>query len=218
MLRLDQNEFVRDELIQVCREHCANNPIELKKIDEFERTYEPRNAIKWYTTDCFLYQLINRSLEIESINLIFKLRYFIRLLLLNQSILRLYRGLTMKLHELQETHQNKGNLISTNSFLLTTSDYEAALMFAGDGNIKHDDISVIYKIQVDTTVKHSIPFAKIYYISIFKNEDEVLFSMTAVFHVGETEQLKDHLWTIELTLTLTEDEQWNILTAHLAPK
>ena len=36
-------------------------------------------------------------------------------------------------------------------------------------------VSVIYKIEIDTTVKHSIPIAKIDYESIFIDEDEVLF-------------------------------------------
>jgi hypothetical protein len=234
MLRLDQNKFARNELLQVCRQFYANDPIELRKIDEFECTYDPRDAIKWYTIDCFLYRLINRSLRIESIDLIFKLRYFIHdlhnqlaqlqmeflhLLPPNQPILRLYRGLRMRLNELYDLQHNKGNLVSTNTFLSTTSDYEAALSFSGDGNdVEENFISVIYQINVDTTVKYSIPFAKIDYQSIFKDEDEVLFSMGAVFHVGEIEQVKDRLWTVELTLTSTEDEQWNFLTSHLYSK
>jgi len=35
------------------------------------------------------------------------------------------------------------NLVSTNSFLSTTSDYEAALAFAGDGNVDHDSVSIV---------------------------------------------------------------------------
>jgi hypothetical protein len=143
---------------------------------------------------------------------------FLRLLPSNQPIRRFYRGLKMTLANLLELQQNQGNLVSMNTFLSTTSDYQAALYFSGDGNIDENYVSVIYQIDVDTTVKHSIPFAKIDYESIFKDEDEVLFSMAAVFRVGEIEQLKDHLWRIELTLTKTEDEQWNRLIAHLNSK
>ncbi|CAF1357733.1 unnamed protein product [Adineta steineri] len=230
MLRLDQNEFARNELLQVCRDSYADDPIELKKIDKFEQTYDPRDAIKWYTTDCFLYRLINRSLRTESIDHIFKLRYFIhdlhnqlaqiqkeflRLLPSNQIILQLYRGLRMQLHELHDLERNEGNLVSTDTFLSTTSDYEAALSFSGDGNVEDNYVSVIYEITVDTRLTHWIPFAKIDYHSIFKDEDEVLFSMGAVFRVGQAKQLKDRLWMIELTLTSTKDEYWNVLTNHL---
>ncbi|CAF3799074.1 unnamed protein product [Rotaria sordida] len=233
MLRLDRTEFARDELLEVCRERYLNDSIELKRIDYFEQTYDAKNAIKWYTTDCFIYRIINESLRIESIDLIFKLRYFIndlhnqlaqmqidflRLLPSNVFILTLYRGLTMGWNQLEELRRNKGNLVSTNSFLSTTNDYEAACFFAGDGNVDRDYVSVIFEISVNTKVKHSIPFAKIDYQSIFKDEDEVLFSIGAVFRVDETEEIREHLWKVNLTLTQIEDEQWNILTAHLNPK
>ena len=121
----------------------------------------------------------------------------------------------MNLHEIQQMQQAEGNLVSTNSFLSTTNDYEAALFFAGAGNV---DTSVIYGIEVDITKKHSVPFAQIDYLSIFKEEDEVLFSMGAVFRVGQTKQIQERLWMIDLTLTSTEDEQWNIITAHFNNK
>ncbi|CAF4220532.1 unnamed protein product [Adineta steineri] len=121
----------------------------------------------------------------------------------------------MQLHELHDLERNEGNLVSTDTFLSTTSNYEAALSFSGDGNVEDNYVSVIYEITVDTTLTHWIPFAKIDYHSIFKDEDEVLFSMGAVFRVGQTKQLKDRLWIIELTLTSTEDEYWNVLTNHL---
>ena len=49
----------------------------MEQIDEFQRTYDPREAIKWYTKDIFLYRLMNAWLRGEKVNLIFKLRYFI---------------------------------------------------------------------------------------------------------------------------------------------
>ncbi|CAF0929961.1 unnamed protein product [Rotaria sp. Silwood1] len=233
MLRLDRTGFARDELLEVCRERYSHDSIELQRIDHFEQTYDAKHAIKWYTTDCFIYRIINESLRNESIDLIFKLRYFINdlhnelaqmqsnflsLLSPNLSVLTLYRGLKMDWNQLEELRRNKGNLVSTNSFLSTTSDYEAACFFAGDGSVDQDDVSVIFEISVNTKVKHSIPFAKIDYKSIFEHEDEVLFSIGAVFRVGETEELRKRLWKVELTLTQTEDVQWNILTAHLNSK
>ena len=70
MLRLDQNEFARDELLQVCRKYYSKDPIELKKIDEFDHVYHAKDAIKWYTNDGFLYRLINHSLRMENIDVI----------------------------------------------------------------------------------------------------------------------------------------------------
>jgi hypothetical protein len=230
ILRLDRNDFARDEMIEACRTQFAFNPVELAKIDIFERTYVEKDAITWYTKDCFLYRLLNESLYIKSIDLIVKLRYFIRdlhnqlaemhlgflrSLPSGQSKLQLYRGLTMTMSELNEFRQNKNNLVSTNSFLSTTRDYNAALFFAGEGKVEDPRVSVIYEILVDTTVVHSVPFAAIEYQSIFNDEDEVLFSMAAVFRIGQTEEISERLWKIELTLTPSSEEEWNILTAHL---
>ncbi|CAF2045052.1 unnamed protein product [Rotaria magnacalcarata] len=233
MLRLDRTEFARDELLEVCREKYSNNPTELKRIDDFEHTYDSKHAIKWYTTDCFIYRIINESLRTESVDLTFKLRYFIRdlhnqladmqidcdrLSPHNAFMLTLYRGLRMHLHQFEEIRKNKGNLVSANSFLSTTSDYVAACFFAGDGNVDQDHVSVIFEITVNAKVKHSIPFAKIEYQSIFKDEDEVLFSIGAIFHVDEIAEVRENLWKVELTLTQIEDKHWNILTAHLNSK
>ena len=140
---------------------------------------------------------------------------FLRSLLPSQPILTLYRGLRMTMSELEKFRENETNYVSTNSFLSTTSDYQAVLFFAGDGQTEDPEISVIYEIFVDTTIAHSVPFAATEYKSIYMDEDEVLFSMAAVFRIGKTEQKVDRLWQIELTLTPLVEEHWNILTAHL---
>jgi hypothetical protein len=78
---------------------------------------------------------------------------------------------------------------------------------------KHD-VSVLYQITIDTRVPHSIPFAEIQYESIFEDEDEVLFSIASVFRIDTVEQY-GNMWVVDLTLINKEDEEWNILTAHL---
>jgi hypothetical protein len=230
ILRLHHNEFARDEMLEMCKAKFASNPAELAKIDIFERSYVGKVAIPWYTKDCFLYRLLNESLRTESIDLIVKLRYFIydlhnelaelQLVFLqslppDQPTLKLYRGLTMTLCELETFRQNETNFVSTNSFLSTTRDYQAALFFSGEGNVEDSQVSVVYEISVDTSIAHSVPFAAIEYKSIHMDEDEVLFSMAAVFRIGRIEQINERLWKIDLTLTPSTEGHWDILTAHL---
>ena len=230
ILRLNHNNFAKYEMLEMCKAKFASNPAELAYIGIFEKTYIEKNAITWYTKDCFLYRLLNESLWTESIDLIVKLRYFIQDLhnqlaelhsVFLQSLppghqmLTLYRGLIMTMSELEKFRQNETNFVSNNSFLSTTRDYEAALFFSGDGRVEEPQVSVIYKIFVDTSIAHSVPFAAIEYKSIYGDEDEVLFSMAAVFRIGRTKQLDDRLWKIELTLTPTTEGHWNILTEHL---
>jgi hypothetical protein len=230
ILRLNHNDFAKSEMLEMCKAKFASNSVELAKIDIFEKIYVDKNAIAWYTKDCFLYRLLNESLQSESIDVIVKLRYFIydlhnqlaelhshflRSLPPNQPMLELYRGLKMTMSELEKFRQNENAFVSTNSFLSTTRDYQAALFFAGEGKVEEPQVSVIYEIFVDTSIAHSIPFAAIEYNSIYMDEDEVLFSMAAVFRIGKTEKLDDRLWKIKLTLTPTIEERWNMLTAHL---
>jgi hypothetical protein len=118
--------------------------------------------------------------------------------------------------ELEKLHKNVGNLISMNSFLSTTNDVQAAVFFSGDDSLDNPkiEVSVLYQITVDTSVPHSIPFAEIDYLSVYEHEDEVLFSMASVFRIDAVEQY-GKLWVIDLTLIDKEDEEWNVLTAHL---
>ncbi|CAF1154448.1 unnamed protein product [Adineta steineri] len=231
MLRLHQTEFARQEMIEICRLKYENSLTDLEKINEFERSYQHSQAIEWYTTNSFLYRLLLQALRMEDIDTIFKLRYYIydlhnqlaqlhtsylNSLPSDQRILTLYRGQRMKITELTRLQQNVDKLISMNSFLSTTNNVTAAVFFAGDGclNDPNGEVSVVYQITIDTSVPHSIPFAKIQYESIFEDEDEVLFSMASVFRIDNVEKYET-LWVVELTLISKEDETWNILTDHL---
>ncbi|CAF1141835.1 unnamed protein product [Adineta steineri] len=231
MLRLHQTDFARQEMIEICRSKYENSSNDLDKISEFERSYQHSQAIEWYTTNSFLYRLLHQALRMEDIDTIFKLRYYIydlhnqlaqlhtsylRSLPSDQPILTLYRGQRMKTTELTRLQENINKFISTNGFLSTTHNVAAAIFFAGDGclNDLDEEISVLYQITIDTSVPHSIPFAKIQYKSIFQDEDEVLFSMASVFRIDDVEKY-GALWVVELTLINKEDETWNILTAHL---
>ncbi|CAF1045751.1 unnamed protein product [Adineta steineri] len=231
MLRLHQTEFARQEMIEMCQSKYENSSTDLEKIIEFERSYQHSDAIEWYTTNSFLYRLLQQALRMEDIDTIFKLRYYIydlqkqlaqlhtsylHSLPSDQPILALYRGQRMKTTELTRLQENIDKFISMNNFLSTTNDVTAAVFFAGDGCLNDPDekISVLYEITIDTNVPHSIPFAKIQYKSIFQDEDEVLFSMASVFRIDNVEKY-GALWIVELTLINKEDETWNILTAHL---
>ncbi|CAF1172911.1 unnamed protein product [Adineta steineri] len=231
VLRLHQTDFARQEMIEICRSKYKNSSDDLEKINEFESSYQHSDAIEWYTTNSFLYRLLHQALRMEDIDSILKLRYYIydlhnqlaqlhtsylHSLPSDQPILTLYRGQRMKTTELTRLQENIDKFISMNNFLSTTNDVTAAVFIAGDGflNDPDEEISVVYQITIDTSVLHSIPFAKIQYESIFQDEDEVLFSMASVFRIDNVEKY-GALWVVELTLINKEDETWNILTAHL---
>jgi hypothetical protein len=231
MLRLNQTDYAREEMIEMCRLKYVDSPVDLRKIDEFEQTYTHQDAAKWYTTDSFLYRLLNNSLRLEDIDTLFKLRYYIydlhnqlaqleipyiQSFPINEPILTLYRGQRMKITELKKLRENVGKLISKNSSLSTTNRVPAAALVSGDGSLDNaeTDLSVVYQITINIRVSHSIPFAKIQYKSIFEDEDEVLFSIASVFHIDTVEQY-GNLWVVNLNSISKKDEEWNALTPHI---
>lgn len=230
ILRLNRNDYAKHEMLEACREQYSSNSIELEKIDAFEQSYDGKDAVTWYTKDCFLYRLLNKSLKTSNIDLIVKLRYFIydlhnqlaelqpnffRFLRFHHSTLTLYRGLTMTTCELNQFRQHKTHFVSINSFLSTTRDYQAALFFSGEGKVNDPRVSVVYEISIDANINHSVPFAAIEYQSIYKDEDEILFSMGAVFCIGKINEISERLWKIRLTLSSPDKTHWNTLIQHL---
>ena len=133
-------------------------------------------------------------------------------------IVKLYRGQTMLRQDFEtKFRRNHGNLIAMNSFLSTTTDRFIARVFAGDGDtqIGEEYLSILYEITIDTRLTHSVPFAELTGHTSFEDENEVLFSMGAIFQIEGTREEHRLLWSVQLTLTTDVDEQWNVLTEHL---
>ena len=194
-----------------------NNPIELRKIQEFEDTYNTDNVIEWYTRDAFLYRLLNRALRIRDISIIFRFRFVLvdlhhRLTDLHnkyiQSLadtesLTVYRGQGLRIDELNDLKNNINGRIAMNSFISTSLSSEFALGFAGNGTGRPLFESVLFQIECPIKISTK-PFANIQKYSYFKTEDEILFTIGAIFKIESVEQLTDQIWVV--TLILCEDE------------
>ncbi|CAF0905405.1 unnamed protein product [Rotaria sordida] len=125
-------------MLSECRAYYRNDAIKLAQIDKFERKYQSKDAIRWYTKPGFLFYLVNKALRSQDIWVLYKFRYFIIDLChcLEQisssqsfSSIRLYRGTKLNRDELEQLHI--GCLISTNGFLSCSSDRNVAEMFIG---------------------------------------------------------------------------------------
>ncbi|CAF1494133.1 unnamed protein product [Adineta steineri] len=227
ILRLEQTSYAKQEFLQFSRSKYKNNPAQLKVIDDFERNYRPEEAVRWFSKDNFLYRLLNKSLRIEIIDDIVKMRYFIndlhnQLAELQLSFIEslngkkeiiLYRGLLMKVAQLNKLRENFDGFISMNSFTSATQDQNVAIIFSGNGEQTNpDEVSVIYEMLIDTDLR-STPYAKIQ--SIMDDEEEILFSIGATFRIGEIDEIRSRVYRVKLTMVHKEDELWNKLTAHL---
>ena len=213
----------KEELIEECKLYYKNNKRELEKIREFDRTYSPTDAIKWYTYDSFLYRLLNKALRTQDIDIVFKFRFFLNDLYQQlykthlTSIehlpekLHVYRGQRMELKEVNILKNNTKNYTSMNTFLSTTLNINIAKIFAGGSDVLAE--SVLFVITINTKLK-KIPFV------IIENsaEEEVLISIGAVFQIISVEfDSTDHQWCVKLDLTENIDNKLKELIEHHRP-
>ncbi|CAF4898239.1 unnamed protein product [Rotaria sp. Silwood1] len=216
LLRMPQTEDARNEMIAECKLFYADNPVELKKIDDFQTNYTPTNAIKWYTYDCFLFRQFNKACRTKNIDALYNLRFFL-IDLQNQlqnlfesqlnhmsSNFTVYRGQLIAPSELQKLKGNVGQLVSMNTYLSTTKSCAVASDYAGNGSGHPFIESVVFEIEVD--VKKAIkPFANIEQVSIMTDEGEILFSIGTIFKIESVKEVLDNVWFVKLTLSETSD-------------
>ena len=114
--------------------------------------------------------------------------------------------------------RNIGGLISFNNFLSTTYSKDMARSFVQgiDQNpISH--VSMIFEIDVDTSIKTFVPYASINRLSSMR-EGEILFSVPSIFRIGEVKQFDDGVWNIQLKMTADNDQQLRQLGIYVRQK
>ena len=216
LLRMPRSEEARREMIEQCRQYYRGNIEELTNIDEFAKTYTVDDTIRWYTKQSFIYRLCNKALRTEDIELLFTFRYYIQDLCKRLAIeyekfktneqdhpkKTLYRGLKLTTEEVNRFQSNVGSLISTNGFLSTTRSYDLALQFALKTSKRSVDVlPTLFIIEADINLDDVI-FADISSLSIYPDEEEVLFDIGCAFKITDVYLDNDKkLWIIKMNLT-----------------
>ncbi|CAF2163954.1 unnamed protein product [Rotaria magnacalcarata] len=216
LLKMDQMDIAKNEMIHECSSQYEVDLVEQVKIEDFRSNYNTTKAIWWYTRDCFLYRLLNKALRTEDIDIIFKFRFFIKelfyqlkdasdiytqeLIECDIDTLSLFRGQNITFNEFQELKKCANGLISFNTFLSTTIDRAVAVVYAGDGSGTPEIESVLFEIVIHMNIKKTKPFANI------KNLKSI-------------EKLIDlNIWHVKMTLCDDHDEQLNAVLDYLKNK
>ena len=227
LLRMPRSDEAKREMIDQCRQYYRGNPDELDEIDTFARTYTNDETIRWYTKQCFIYRLCNKALRTEDIELLYTFRYYIQDLCKRLAVehrafreklgqatnLTLYRGLKLTKDELHRFQSNVDALISTNGFLSTTRNYDLAMQFALKTSKRSTDVQpTLFVIQADCRLDNVI-FADISSLSVYPDEEEVLFDLGCAFKITSVEfDDEKNLWTVAMTLT---DEARTIVATYI---
>ncbi|CAF1019426.1 unnamed protein product [Rotaria sp. Silwood1] len=193
---LPQNEQTKQHIIQLCKEYYHGNTKEIKLINEFEENYQTQDAIHWYLKQSFISKLINKALKIEDIDFLYQFRFFIndlsqnlhdqheKILLSNETILNVYRGMKLNKEEFNKLKENQGKLISINGYLLTNQQKSKAYDFVNKSTKRLDIISIIFHIQCDIkNLNKNIIFGNINQSNNYFNEQDILFDLNACFQI-----------------------------------
>lgn len=187
LLRMPTNDADKNELIDLCEHEYEGNSTRLTALTGFKRSYSSEQALFWYTKESFLYDVLNKALRIQNIDLLFLFRFFIcdiheqlkRLQCTNK--MRLYRSQLMSTEELCALKNSVGQHISMNSFLSTSTSREVALFFLGSLSASDDLQQILFEIDADPQVDGVKPFADITVQSHFPAEKEVLMMVGSIF-------------------------------------
>lgn len=210
---LCETSFRGEELLETwmtLRNRYRNDGVKLNTIDKWSTSYDKNKAVTYYTESACLYYTINEVCGTENIQAIFPFRAYIndlhkRLKELgnprpsngnNTSPDPLYRGVRLPESVLQQLIDNKGGLISMNSFISTSADENVAKMFSCVGNTNKGTRPVLFKLCINGQIQQ--PFARITNESIYPVEEETLFSPGTIWRIQSIE-LGEGLYKIQLT-------------------
>ena len=220
-----------DEFLTYCREQFVGNTFQLKNIDKLEQEYRLHQPIWWYTSQCFLYPMLNRALRMMEVDLIIKMGFFVQAL--HNDIVALhskqygrqdhyssftvYRGQGLSETDFDQLMKTKGGLLSFNNFLSTSLDQAVSLAFAESNQDNPETIGVLFEITINPSVSSTV-FTSIRDVSAYQTEEEILFSMHSVFRIGQIKQIdgNNRLCQVELALTSDNDPQLHDLTECLS--
>jgi tetratricopeptide (TPR) repeat protein len=230
LLTIDFQQTHIDEFLTYCREQFVGNITRLRDVDKLEKEYHHHQPIWWYTSDCFLYSMLNQALRTMEVDLIIRIGFFMRALHRHVDQLHseqyrgqnhsesftVFRGQGLSQADFDQLMKTSGGLISFNCFLSTSLDELVSTAFAESNQYDPNLIGILFKITVNPSIS-STPFSYVTDGSYYTSEEEILFSMHSVFRIGQVKQIdgNNRLYQVELTLTSDSDPQLHALTERI---
>ncbi|CAF1121135.1 unnamed protein product [Adineta ricciae] len=219
------------QFVEYCCDNFVDTEVDRKKVKQLEDKYHQHTPIWWYTTQRFLYGMLNRALRVMDGEVITLMGFFISDLHRHIEELHkrqfgdasstakcctVYRGQGLTKKDFDELMATKGGLMSFNTFLSTSENRNVSLIFT-PGNRKNSDvISVLFVITIDQK-QSTTSFASVRHISQFPEEEEVLFSMHSIFRIRDVKPMdgNEKVYEVALSLTSDNDEELMVLTEQI---
>ncbi|CAF4172010.1 unnamed protein product [Rotaria sp. Silwood2] len=225
----ESNEQKKRDFIEYSRFHYDENFTQLNIINQFQNnTYNQISPIEWYTRECFIYSMINRTLRLYDIEILNKISFFIRDLheqikdlhmkTSNNTKLIVYYGQEISNEQFNKLYMNINGLISFNNFLLTTIDKESSFYFVKQSENESNLVFILFQIEIDRS-KTSFPFVILDELDYYHDtEQHILFSLNPIFQIIKIEHIEDKLWQINLILIDHTDNKLKDLNCTVQKK
>ncbi|CAF1469917.1 unnamed protein product [Adineta steineri] len=219
LYEMKYDENCKSDILNYARQQY---PDELDIIDDFEQNYLPSKAIWWYTRKCFIYHIINKAFQMQNLEMLIKVGFFIRDLhqQINESYVRndksdikvVYRGQGISENDLKLIINNQQNLFTFTNFLWTTNDKNNSLRIAQSTKNSPNLFGVLFRIEMCSTTRF-ISLEKFSYYLNAKNE--FLFSIYSLFRITNIKEIEKNIWQIDLKLINNEDSDDQQLKDYL---
>ena len=216
-IQFEEKHF--QQFLDYCCEIIVDNTSLLQNVDKLKQRYRKETPVWWYTYECYLYTMLNRSLRTLDTALITTLGFFIKDLhlqikqLYNQQFSNenfnknfiVYRGQGIAKEEFEKMLKAKGGLLSFNCFLSTSKNRDVSCFFAESAANDPDLIGILFVMTINPSQSATV-FADISDLSYYKNEEEeVLFSMHSVFRINNITSIWENQRLFQVNLILTSD-------------
>ena len=232
LLILEYDKKAREEMVAHWKNRADITISELEFINNFVEKYDSTNAIRLYSIRECVYRDLNEALRLLKADIIVKMGFFIHDLhheikklhekqniVSNGKPLTLYRGQALPKADLARLKARTGGLLAFNGFLSTSTDRDVSLAFADSNSTRPGMVGIHFRLTIDPK-NASTPFANIIDYSKHPDEEEILFSMHAVFRIGEISAVKgmNNVYQVSLTLTADNDEDLLKLSESMKQK
>ncbi|CAF0946905.1 unnamed protein product [Adineta ricciae] len=219
------------QFVKYCCDNFVDTEVDRKKVKQLEDEYHQHTPIWWYTTQRFLYGMLNRALRVMDGEVITLMGFFISDLHRHIEELHklqfgdasttakcfsVYRGQGLMKKDFDQLVATKAGLMSFNNFLSTSENRNASLMFTPGNGKNSDVISVLFVITIDPK-QSTASFASVRHISQFPEEEEVLFSMHSIFRIRDVKPMdgNEKVYEVALSLTSDNDKELMVLTEQI---
>ncbi|CAF4167830.1 unnamed protein product [Rotaria sp. Silwood2] len=202
----------KHRLVNALNTYYNGNVDRMRIIQEFDETYTPETAIRWYTRQTFFFSLLNTALRQQNIPWIFLFGFSLKdvyeqlkqkhteYLKQQNRVLKVYRGQIISKKEVLQLKRNRKCLVPTNAFLSTTVSREIAKIFIQPTQPEDEFQSILFEIELSFEPTSQL-FGDISSLSTFQDEEEFLFMAGSEFEVkdkGVRFEESEQLWIIKL--------------------